>query len=192
MATLVLDLSAYPGTTFRDVWDHADTLQEDGPDEERILVASGIPRRVYSWPARGYPEEMDLLRQFAEARALDGSAFYVLDPWSNQRWDIEVGPSVGAQSVFSLPTSRALDTFRDYPVSGTVQATVAGVARAVSAVGTDARTVTLSSAASDGQAVKVSYQAYRLCRFPPGIDWEVDELQVFRSTIEVREVLRAL
>lgn len=192
MATQVFDTIPWEGAKFRDEYAGVDLLREDGPFQERALVAFGIPRRVYTWPLRAYPEDLAIHEAFVRARQLAGEAFYVLDPWQQDRWEVEVGPSVGAQSVFSLPTVRTVDEYRDFPVAAGVMATVNGAPRGVASVNTDARTVTLASAAANGQPVKLSYKAYRLCRFPPSIDWEANELDWYSVGMEIREVLRAL
>lgn len=190
MATPILDLSPFPGAASRLVFDGVDEFQEDGQGEVRAHAACAIPYHVFSWPTADYPELLATLRQFARARHLNGECFYVLDPRDSMRFDVEVGPAVGAQQTFELPTDDGVDAYRDFPIDGTVSATVAGVPRTVSLVSTDARRVRLATAASDGQAVKISYQAYRLCRLPTSIEISHDEADWDAVRLEIREVMR--
>lgn len=187
----ILDLSAFPGVTFVDVPDGRDTFAEDGPAQERTYRAGGVAPRVYTFPRRGYPEDAELARAWQAARLLADEAFYVLDPWDGgRRVDVEVGPATAGQTVFTLPADDEVEAYRDHPVDGTATAVVAGAPRGVASVDTDARTVTLASGASAGQSVKVSYLAYRLCRFAPEVRWTAEEPDWWTGTVEVREVLR--
>lgn len=188
----ILDLTPFPGATFTDVEEGRDTFLEDGPGQERTLRAGGIACRVYTWPTGGYPEDADAVRAFQAARLLAGESFYVLDPWASERVDVDVGPAVGAQSVFELPTDDEQEEYRDFPVDDVeaVVAKVEGVEVAVASIDTDARTITLAAPASDGDEVLVSYRAYRLCRFAPTVRWTADEPDWYVGNLEIREVLR--
>lgn len=187
----ILDLSAFPGASFADVADGRDTFSEDGPAQERTYRAGGVAPRVYTIPCRGYPEDADDQRAWQAARLLTGEAFYVLDPWDDGiRIDVEVGPALEGQTVFSLPDDDELEAYRDHPIAGTASAVVAGAPRAVESVDTDARTVTLATGATAGQSVKLSYRAYRLCRFGPDVRWTAEEADWWTGTVEVHEVLR--
>lgn len=194
MATLVLDLTPFPGATFRDEYDGLDTFAEDGPGEERVHVAMGLARRVYSWPAADYAEAEAIRAAWFAARHLAGEAFYVIDPWDTPvdgltRVDVEVGPATAAQTVFSLPTARTSEAFRDWPISGSVYATVNGAPAGVASVSTDGRTVTLSAGATAGHSVKLSYRAYRLVRAAPSMEWSAPEPGWYSTALELREVL---
>lgn len=187
----ILDLSAFPGASFADVADGRDTFSEDGPAQERTYRAGGVAPRVYSLPRKGFPEDAEIERAWQAARLLADESFYVLDPWDEgRRIDVEVGPASSGQTVFALPDDDEVEAYRDYPIAGTASAVVAGTPRAVSSVDTDARTVTLASGATAGQSVKVSYRAYRLCRFGPEVRWGLDEPDWLTGTVEVREVMR--
>lgn len=122
MARQTLDLDAFPGITFTDLDEGRDVFAEDGPAQERTLRAGGPAPRVYSWPVHAYPEDAEDARVFEQARSLDGEVFYVEDPWTSARVDVEVGPATGGQTVFTLPEDDDQDEFRDYPIDGTVTA----------------------------------------------------------------------
>lgn len=81
MSTQFLDLTPFPGATFRDEFDGLDVLADDGPYEERVMVACGLARRVYRWPVGDYPENALQRAAFLAARHLAGEAFYIVDPW---------------------------------------------------------------------------------------------------------------
>lgn len=187
----VLDIAAFPGLTFVDVPEGRDTFSEDGPAQERTYRAGGVAPRVYSFPRQAFPEDAELARAWQAARLLADESFYVLDPWDGgRRVDVEVGPAVEGQTVFALPADDELEAYRDHPLEGTATAVVAGAPRGVASVDTDGRRITLASAASAGQSVKVSYLAYRLCRFAPEVRWTADEPDWWKGTVEVREVMR--
>lgn len=190
MATQLLDIDAFPGVTYTDLDDGRDTFAEDGPGQERTLRAGGIACRVYSWPQKAFPEDALDVQAFQAARLLAGESFYVQDPWDSARTDVDVGPAVGSQSVFSLPTDDEDEEYRDYPISGTVTAKVNGSTVSVASVNTDARTVTLAVAASDGDTVTISYEAYRLCRFGPRVEWSAEDADWYVGNLEIREVMR--
>lgn len=194
MATQFLDLTPFPGATFRDEFEALDSFMEDGPGEERVLVADGLARRVYSWPTADFPEDARIRAAFLAARNLAGEAFYVIDPWETlpegfTRVDVDVGPATNGQTVFSLPTDRDVEAFRDWPISGQVFATVAGAPRGVASVDTDARTITLASSCTAGQSVKLTYRAYRLVRIAPSVQWTADDADWYATSLELREVL---
>lgn len=190
MARQVLDLAGLPGLQCRDLQEGVDVFAEDGPAQERTLRAGGPAPRVYSWPVHAYPEDAESAREFRRALALDGEAFYVEDPWTSDRVDVEVGPAAGGQTVFTLPEDDDEDEYRDYPIDGSVTAKVAGVARGVASVDTDARQVTLASAATAGQSVTLSYRAYRLCQFGQGVTWTAEDADWYAGTLEIREIVR--
>lgn len=192
MATQFLDLTPFPGATFRDEFEALDSFMEDGPGEERVLAADGLARRIYSWPTAEFPEDARIRAAFLAARHLAGEAFYVLDPWDTlpdgfTRVDVEVGPATNGQTVFALPTARTSEAYRDWPFE--VFATVAGVPRNVASVDTDARTVTLASSCTAGQSVKLTYRAYRLVRLAPSVQWTADDADWYATSLELREVL---
>lgn len=190
MARELLDLSPFPGARFVDVWDGIDASQDEGPAEARDLVASGLARRSYTWPTEGYPETAADLHAFLAAQRLAGTAFYVRDPWTPERIDVDVGPAVSGQRAFYLPDDPADESFRGYPEAGTVRVSVDGVDRAVSHVSTDGRGFVLATAASAGQTVLATYRELRLVRFGPGIDWTAAAGDWYAAQIELVEIMR--
>ncbi len=190
MAREILDLSPFPGARFVDVWDGIDESQDEGPAEARDLVASGLARRIYTWPTEAYPEVAADLNAFLAAQRLAGTAFYIRDPWSSFRYDVEVGPATSGQRVFYLPDDPADEASRGYPESGTLEVTVAGAARAVSHVSTDGRGFVLATAATSGQSVLATYRELRLVRFGPGVDWTGAAGDWYAAQIELREIMR--
>ena len=105
----ILDLTPFPGATFRDEFEALDSFMEDGPGEERVLVADGLARRVYSWPTADFPEDARIRAAF-----LAGYAPH-RDPAAAQRvvfmdngQVVEVGPP---DQIFINPTHERTQLF---------------------------------------------------------------------------------
>ncbi len=193
MATQLFDTIPWPGASYEDEDTGTELLTEDGPCEERAIKTMPLLRRVYSWPRGEKGEQATRLQAFMAARTLRYEAFYVLDPWQSQRWNVSVGPGDAAALTFSLPLTLDRDEYRGFPVQGTVFARVGGVSRAVASVDTDARTVTLSGAPPGaGVTVHLDYQEMRLCRFGPSVRWDAEDHDWYKAEFAIREVFRSL
>jgi hypothetical protein len=196
MTTQILSLTPFPGAAFRDAFD-LDELAEDGHGEVRVLAACAIPYGLMGWATADYPEATAALRAFVLARHLERACFYVEEPargatpyYPSQRTDVAIGTGDGTTKLFSLPTSKARDEYRDYPILSTLSAKVSGGAVTVLYVSTDARQFYLQNAPGNGAPVTASYRAYRLCRFAPSIDWSDDEGDWRSTQLQIREVMR--
>jgi len=186
MARAVLSLDAFPGLTFDDLDEGRDVFAEDGPAQERTLRAGGVAPRRYTWVLKGYPETAEAQRLWVAARALNGEAFYVLDPWDlGQRVSLSLGESTAGQTVVSLPTDD-----RDHPIAAGLVLTADAAPVTVASVDTDGRRILLAAPLDAGKALVASYTYYRLCRFEGMPTWTAEAGDWYAGRVVIREILR--
>lgn len=182
-------------------------LRSGGPTEIMRRQVRNHPRRRWRWsmPNRTNvslsTDQRHLIDAFlVTARLFSITPFLLHDPKDCRQTAVSVGTGDNVTTVFALPTSRSSAYFPHYPfdsssvLTGITAATVVKVdGGAVSAtVQTDARTVTLASAASTlGKAITVDYDFYRLCLFVgDSMDWSHPFSGHANTMPEFEEIIR--
>lgn len=197
MALTVLNPSLEGGrTTYREYsWvdePAVATWRRKGRGQVTALALSDVVLRRWRWELGMDEDQRRSWAAFLEALGWIRAPFLLRDPRDGVRTTtLEPAVGDGVTTVFSLPTSEAHADFGFYPQNDLAVAygLEGSTPRALSAIGTDARTVTFA-AAPGASAVFLVYRPLRLVRLvlPPEL---ASSHQVFaRASCELEQLAR--
>lgn len=170
-------------------------LYDDGPyDVVAKPVDVAVARRWKFVLPLDNDERAAVLEFLRDDLSFGTEPFLFMDGRDVQETALALGTGDGVATVFALPTTRSSLAYGHYPLNdASTVVKVAGtpVATGDRTIQVDARTVTLLSPPTLGQAVTLDYNYYRLCRIvQDSIDWKGITSVWQTSEIEVEEVLR--
>lgn len=164
-----------------------------GSQTEQRATRSGRTYRIFPYAWEGLSDaEKVALDTFFIGQSMTVTSFLWRDPvptaaeaWS--RTGASLGTAIAAQVLFSLPTG-ASEHAGDYPLSTGVVLKADGAVVTASAVGTDARTITASSAPGVGKVMTADYNFYRRVRLDQPYAWSRGEHGLWSTAASFREV----
>lgn len=167
-------------------------LRDGGPHEENRIQLAGIAVRAYTWPMQRLPAERLAIDTFFRAHKYQVTAFLVLDPKEieRERVGVSLGLATAGQTVFPLTGDLTEENYRDYPSDAHAFVVRRNAVPVTATVQRDARTFTLSVAASAGDTVDADYVAYRLVRLDGEYEWQGVTNIWYATQLRLREILR--
>lgn len=159
------------------------------PHRREVVQLAPLARRVYTATQKRTAAEREVVEAFlVEARRMGVEPFLFKDPLDHARTGVAL--TVVAGLVYTLPTLVTNEDYRHYPIDdANVQVYDGGLPVAHTAVGTDARTITL--AAPPGGAVTADFHAYRLVRLEGrALEWTFEGPALWGGAPVFHEVLR--
>lgn len=170
-------------------------VKRDPTVGDTVVNLRDVERTGWTWTLRRRDAEVATIEAFFRARGWTRDSFLVRHPKRETVTGLALAAATASQSVFELPTPILANGVEsgDYPKDdgpgfANTALTLDASPATITDVDTDARTITIATPASGGEAVVVAYVPLRRVRLAAEFEWRPLGVNYQEASLELEEV----